>query len=112
MKKQNKEIEIKKEKFKRNKKTGHPSLPIGMTKRYTKSIGFTHDPDETYTPKYEMKKNIDPSKPKEIMYAKIKLENQKNSSYKDEPKYQDFRISKEDRKAIDAIKKGKYKQKK
>lgn len=107
-KKNNKKVEIKKEEFKRNKKTGHPSLPIAKTRRMTDAIGFTHDDDETHTKKYKMKKNINPKENRQ-MFVKVSLERQKNSSYKDEPKYKDFRIAKEDREVIDKIKKGKYK---
>lgn len=85
-------------------------MPIYKSKKEIVAIGFTHDPKQDYGKKYKMKKNIDPDADEsDVIYAKVDLENNKISNYKDEPKYTKFRIANVDRPAINKIKKGTYK---
>lgn len=85
-------------------------MPFSANKKKTKAIGFTHDEDFKGE-KIELLNNIDPyEKDKNRKsFAKLKIEEQKSGSYKNEPKYKNYRISKKDRKIIEAIKQGKIK---
>ena len=87
--------------FKTNRITGHVSKPIWQKDKNVKSIGFTHNENDR-AEKVKLKHNIDPKDTRDC-YAKTKVENQKSNTYRDNPKYKDYRIHPEDRPTIDKI---------
>lgn len=85
-----------------NKKTGHPSLPFSQIRDKVKSVGFTHDNDETHGKKKKLTHNINP-KDKEKCYVKVTIEKQKANDYAEKSKYKDYRIHPEDQPIINRI---------
>lgn len=80
--------------FQMNKKTGHPSYAFEQKHDRVKSIGFTHNKKDI-AQKVRLNYNIDPND-KSNCYAKVKVEIQKNNTYRNSGKLQGYRIHKED----------------
>lgn len=100
MKKKLKKVRL--NKIQQNKRTGHPSLPFSQNKDNVKSIGFTHDKDESHGKKEKLTHNINP-KDSEECYVKVTIEKQKSKDYEERAKYKDFRVHEEDKPIINRI---------
>ena len=102
MKKKKKIKQVRLNVIQQNKITGHPCLPFSQTRDRVKSVGFTHDKDETYSKKKKLKHNINPDD-KEKCYVKFTIEKQRAKDYAEKSKYKDYRIHPEDQPIINKI---------
>lgn len=82
-----------------NKRTGHPSLIFKQSGDNVKSLGFTHDGDESIFKKEKLKHNIDPNS-NEKCYVKKKVEKYTTNDYKKRKEYETYRIHNEDKPLI------------
>ena len=85
-----------------NKRTGHPSLIFKQSGDNVRSLGFTHDGDQTIFKKEKLKHNIDPNS-SEKCYVKKKVEKYTTNDYKKRKDYETYRIHKDDEYIINFI---------
>lgn len=96
-----KQKEVKRDEFRRNKKTQHPAYIYAKVGNEYKFIGITHSEITEGIANIKLDKNPNP-KDKKTAYARNKIEKGKTNDFK--AKEKDWRLSKSDKKKIEKIK--------
>ena len=87
--------------FYKNKKTGHPSFVYWHKDMLVHSIGFTHNKHD-FADKIKLNHNINPNDNSEC-FALTKIQEQKDSDYKNKKEYEDYIIHNDDKSIIKQI---------